>query len=444
MSKPARPARSTTFGFGCRMLKLPSVHSKLAWIVLALTLCLTWLAWSVSNRAIERRLQDKADFVANNIANAISKRIDEQKRILRAGVGLFDASANVSRGDFRKFVTKLNIRENYPGLLGYGYAKVIRPEELLTHVKNVKAEGFSRYQIKPKGIRNPYTSIIYLEPFDWRNRRAFGYDMFSEPTRRAAMEQARDSGEPSMTKAVTLVQETGQDVQKGFLIYLPVYKAGGTPTTKMERRDLIEGFVYSPFRMNDFMGGILGAAHANSGLKIFDHPSKSSDRLLYTNHLGVGADTSEKSASHVQTRHLRFGDTTWSLEITPHPEAHGFPVNSEPVLIATGGIAIDFLIFFLISAISRQSARAKKLADEMTQDLRDETRRAKRILNNIGDGIVTTDADGYIRMINPACCELFGYSNGRGRACQLPVGGHNATLRLLRRQGVQTGIRVRC
>src|SRR3546814_19605036 len=52
---------------------------------------------------------------------------------------------------------------------------------------------FPDYRIWPEGERAIYTSIIYLEPFDWRNQRAFGYDMFLAPVRRAAMERARDT-----------------------------------------------------------------------------------------------------------------------------------------------------------------------------------------------------------------------------------------------------------
>jgi hypothetical protein len=39
-----------------------------------------------------------------------------------------------------------------------------------------------------------WVSIIYLKPFSGRNLRAFGYDMYSEATRNAAMAQARDLG----------------------------------------------------------------------------------------------------------------------------------------------------------------------------------------------------------------------------------------------------------
>ena len=84
--------------------------------------------------------------------------------------------------------------ERYPGILGVGYAVLIRPKDLAKHIASIRSQGFPAYTVSPPGIRELYTSIIYLEPFSGRNLRAFGYDMFLEPVRREAMERARDSG----------------------------------------------------------------------------------------------------------------------------------------------------------------------------------------------------------------------------------------------------------
>ena len=69
---------------------------------------------------------------------------------------------------------------------------------LAAHVESVRAEGFPDYQVSPPGERDPYSSIVYLEPFDARNRRAFGYDMYAEPVRLEAMQRARDSGQAGL------------------------------------------------------------------------------------------------------------------------------------------------------------------------------------------------------------------------------------------------------
>jgi CHASE1-domain containing sensor protein len=54
-----------------------------------------------------------------------------------------------------------------------------------------------------------FTAIVLLEPLDPMNRAALGYDMFSEPVRRAAMQQAAQTGSAVMSGQVTLKQEIG-------------------------------------------------------------------------------------------------------------------------------------------------------------------------------------------------------------------------------------------
>src|SRR5690606_16254373 len=118
------------------------------------------------------------------------------------------------------------------------------------------------------------------EPFIDRNLRAFGYDMYSEPVRREAMERARDSGLPALSGKVTLVQEFGPEVQAGFLIYLPIYANGVTPVTVDARREALLGFVYSPFRAHDIMDSIFSDSLSDVDIELFDG-APLADTLLF-------------------------------------------------------------------------------------------------------------------------------------------------------------------
>jgi CHASE1-domain containing sensor protein len=98
-----------------------------------------------------------------------------------------------------------------------------------------------------------------LEPRDKRNQAAIGFNMFSEPTRRAAMEKARDKGDAVISSKVLLKQEITQNKQWGFLIYVPIYRGPRAPGSVEERRARLLGFVYSPFRAGDFFQTLLEA-----------------------------------------------------------------------------------------------------------------------------------------------------------------------------------------
>ncbi len=216
--------------------------------------------------------------------------------ILRGGVGLFKASEYVSRDEWHNYVSKLEIQRYYPGIQGLGFSVFVRPENLEAHTRSIRAQGFPDYAIKPAGERSLYSSIIYLEPFDLRNQRAFSYDMYSEPLRRKAMENARDNGTATISGIVTLLQETETDVQKGFLMYMPFYKSSDKLDTVESRRKAIVGFVYSPFRINDLMNGVLGHTVMDVDFTIFDDDGNHQYEMLYsTKH--VNFSTSDKFSS---------------------------------------------------------------------------------------------------------------------------------------------------
>lgn len=67
--------------------------------------------------------------------------------------------------------------------------------DLDAHVRATRAEGLPDYVVAPAGQRDERFPILYVHPESPGSLRMLGYDMNSNPVRRAAMEPARDSGE---------------------------------------------------------------------------------------------------------------------------------------------------------------------------------------------------------------------------------------------------------
>src|SRR5690606_593061 len=94
-------------------------------------------------------------------------------------------------------------------------------------------------------------AVMLIEPPTRRNLTALGFDVFSEDRRRAALERAIETGAPTATRPLTLVVETGQDQQRGFIVFQPVSAdPGGTA----------DGFVYGAFRAGDLHAAALSGA----------------------------------------------------------------------------------------------------------------------------------------------------------------------------------------
>lgn len=139
---------------------------------------------------------DRAHFqnLADRTQGSIARRIDSYITVLRGTSGLFAASDKILAAEFRAYVSRLAIEEKYPGVQGVGASLRIAAQHKAPTVASIRQQpGLEDFDIKPADPRPEYHAILYLEPLDARNRRAIGYDMFTEPTRRAAMERARSS-----------------------------------------------------------------------------------------------------------------------------------------------------------------------------------------------------------------------------------------------------------
>ncbi|WDP92381.1 MAG: CHASE domain-containing protein [Desulfobacter sp.] len=341
-----------------------------AWIVLLPSLLITFNAWYFVRGEAIKRAQARFNFRVKTIEAGIYERLQAYEFLLRGGSGLFEASDEVSREEWRTYVTKLQINKYYPGIQGVGFSKQILPSEKEAHLRQIRSEGFHQYTIKPEGDRPEYTSIIFLEPFDWRNQRAFGYDMFSEPTRKEAMIRARDTGIAALSGKVTLVQETVKDIQAGFLIYLAIYRKGKPLETPEHRHDALIGYVYSPFRMNDFMKGILKEKGRYVNLQIFDGEKPLKEALLYR------TDAKEEphnapEGSHFATEQsiLTYAGHHWLLSFISSKYFEENIETGSMNFILLLGITISLLLFGMVLSLAKSHNQAINLANT-TGDLK--------------------------------------------------------------------------
>jgi len=329
---------------------------------LAVSAGITYHLWEAANQTEERTLRSAFDFRARESTDRIQQRIRVYEQVLRATVGLFDAVKTVTRQGFRTYAQALRLDENYPGIQGIGFAIVVPATEKKRHVAEIRREGFPDYRISPGGKRNFYTSVIYLEPFLGRNLRAFGYDMYAEPNRRAAMALARDTGAAAATAPVTLVQESGSEVQSGFLMYLPVYRPDAPHRTVAERRQNLLGWVYAPFRMDDFMRGLQERQAALLDIEIYDGGTMARAARIYDANPAQNALDSGPGSR--VTKHIAVANRIWTVAIAAPPAYETKMRSDRPQLILQGGISISLMISLLVWIFLDDRARALQAANQ--------------------------------------------------------------------------------
>lgn len=338
-----------------------SVSAVLSGLVLLMALTATYLLWQEAQRDNGRLLQTQFEHLVQDTNQRLELRMLTYEQVLRGAVGLFSASGYVTREEFHAYYESLQLGKNYPGIQGVGFAAFIPAEQKDQHVAEVRAQGFPGYVIYPPEERDVYTSIIYLEPFSGRNIRAFGYDMYTHPVRREAMDRARDTGETAISGKVTLVQEIGQDIQAGFLMYLPVYRPATLNRTVEERRANLIGWVYAPFRMRDLMMGFNAGQYVDIDVAIYDGLEVNDAALLYEGRRNLAANAA--SLPFVETRSIQIANHAWTVIAAAPPHFGRHAANDRATITLKAGVAMSLLLALLTWLLVDERARAWRAAD---------------------------------------------------------------------------------
>lgn len=382
-------------------------HRATAWVVLTLSLLLTGAAWHLTESAVKANAKERFEFQTQDLTAMINKRLEGYETALRAGAGFFHGSQEVTRAEWHHYVASLRVQKILPSIQGMGFSLMLPPEDVEAHIAEIRSEGFKNYSIHPDGIRNPTSTVVFMEPFDRCNRQNFGYDMFSEPVRREAMIQAMETGEPAVSGRVTLLQDRGKCAANGFLMFVPVYHKSKPLQTPEERRAAILGFVFSPLRAADLMRGIIDSEKMGITFEIHDGTTPSNNTLIY--------DHSPSPAAPRPGTVKKWPEDDFSklipLEICMRPwtifvqttKNHRPPAEHHlPMLVAGSGAAINLFLFLIIASLSRAKRRIETTDSQI--------RKLLLAVEQSPHGIIITDTNACVEYANPAFSRLTGFT----------------------------------
>lgn len=370
-------------------------------LALVLAVGMAWLAIQRLSSVRQDVLEAGFNIETGEMSLRVEERFKAYRQVLRSMRAFMLASERVTRVEWQQFVDSLRMQTDYPGIQGVGYAELIPASQLASHEARIRAEGFPDYRVSPPGVRDEYSAIVFLEPFDWRNQRAFGYDMYSEPVRHEAMARARQLGVPALSGKVRLIQETSSDTQAGVLLYLPVFYSGDTLDTPAKRDAAFRGWVYAPFRIGDLIAGTLGDAAPRVRLRIYDGHEENPETLLYDSHPGR-----EEAPAIAQRRLMELDARVWTL-VFEGDAAMAAQTDATHLEVAAV-LLIGTLFVLLTYSFTAARLRARELAG-ISASLRASEARYSALVNLSREGIAALDARLCFSYVNPRLIELLGY-----------------------------------
>ena len=425
----------------------------------AITLAFT-VGLCVHERDTEQaRLRAVFDANARQVAGRIEQRIANYEQMLRGVQGLLSADVGIDRLGFESYVETVMSGPDAAGLQSVAFSVLVKPLELADHVGHQRMTGRSDYAIRPEGARDMYAPIVLVAPDSVANRQVIGYDSLSNPNRRAAMLQARDSGNAALTALVQLRVDAGPDLKPGCLIYLPVYRKGASVDTVAERRENGIGWVRAAFRVGDLMSTLYGEQSPGLVVRVHDGADTGEASLMYRSDMpadpGYDAAAAIRRARFQAQEYVTLAGHTWTVQLNSLPEFEREHERNASSVILVAGVVLSLLLGVITHQLVTGRARAYAAAQAMTRELRESEERYRRIVETASEGIWLLDASRRLAFVNPRIAQWLGVTEEamRGRpvddfmdaedaercrvalAAQIASGGGALELRLRRADG---------
>jgi PAS domain S-box-containing protein len=355
-----------------------------------------------------QQAQERFDRHAERIDKEVRQRFQLPLYGLQGAVGLHAGSGEVSHSEFRAFVEALDLPRALPGIRGLGLIERVSKDQVNVYVARTSAEDAAPLQIREIApSHHPQHYVIrYIEP-SADNPGAHGLDVGSEARRRQAIEQAIDSGQPTLTAPIALVQDGRQS--PGFLMFDPVYRrpGGGMPASPAERRAALDGVFYAAIVASELLGHVAALADGLLDFELFAG-TRTDDlsQLVFDSdgHLSAQPATPDGGRSFRLTRSLDLLGQPYLLQVSSTPAFDATAGGAVAPFTLLAGLLITALLTYLVRVVTLGREQAEQLAARMTQDLD----RLAKVAQRTSNAVVITDVSRHIVWVNEAFERLCG------------------------------------
>lgn len=270
--------------------------------------------------------------------------------------------------------------------------------------------------------RPAHFPVFFLEPLAG-NEAAQGYDLGSNAQRLAAIEAARDSGQPRITEPIRLVQDEKERV--GFLIFAPVFAKGMPAGSQEERRMVFRGVVLGVFFTDDVLAAALAQGQdPELAVDLSDPAAMASGIHRVTwrwpqpataNGSALSDRAFPGSAGRVDSL-LPIAGRTWKVSYMPSAAFRESHLKLLPSYMAPAGIVLTLLLTAYLFQLLTGKRRAEKMVENRSMELRasltalsEQDDDLRLLLDSTAEAIYGIDLQGRCVFCNASLLRTLGY-----------------------------------
>jgi PAS domain S-box-containing protein len=402
-------------------------HGRQISLALCLTFALVVTFFIYTNTWEQDRIELEFKRRTDQLAQQLQEKFHNYIDVLHSVANLYASSVPINRQQFKTFVSRWF--SLHPGIRAVSWTPRILDSERANYEQAAREDGLSNFQVAEQSPDGPliraaqraeYIPVYYVESVTG-SRRTLGFDAASDPTRREALNRARDTGKPTATDPLRLLQDSER--RGGFVVFLPVYKPGRPQNSLEERRLNLHGYVSGVFRIDEMMNNALKDAKTDDiEIRLFDARDGEKKRLLYEHRLGevkshpVEANQSIQPAPLQRVVPFQIAGHHWIVQFTPTKEYLIAQRGWQAWSVLAGGLFFTGLLGGFLLVLTGHTTKLRTINTDLEKEIT-ERRRAEdavtqlaAIVESSDDAIIGTTLDGVITSWNKGAENLYDYS----------------------------------
>jgi len=325
--------------------------------------------WHNLSEGVEADIQAAYTHEAQSVVDEMSSRIHSYQNFLSGSAGLFAIHGNLTQAEWIEYHQPYDIPKNYADVEAIGVNRYVSAGQLPAYVQHREAQGDTSFTITPAGDRSVYAPITFEAQYSGDKGGDQGYDSYTNPVLRTAMDQAVQANALVMSGKTQLVGQSDPS-RNTFVIYLPVYQNGQSLKTTAERQSALIGFVYVAIDSKSFIDAALkGSQNSHFALQMNDAEAGTSPVLYQTDNF---ASIHMRSDARVQTNAVELYGHHWNFTFATTPDILPDRERQLPAQALWRGLitCVFFagIVWYLITDRERKYARQKREEVQTAKD----------------------------------------------------------------------------